>query len=198
MRYEIVEDERTPVERRLHLRVDAESVEAIWRDELRRLARETAVPGFRPGKAPLNLVERRLGREAVWTRVREAVVERVLGDLLAAASPAPLAPPTVEYGQGGDESGEESCWEAGETFEFRASYLLPPPSPEEIERELMRGRGAESGERVAGQGGPASQGPIIPPDPRSLIPGSGNDGGARPAPGIRDERGADGEAGEKA
>lgn len=40
------------------------------------LGRQVKVPGFRPGKVPRNVLERRVGRDFVLSEVREAILER--------------------------------------------------------------------------------------------------------------------------
>ena len=60
----------------------------------------------------------------------------------------------------------------GEAMEFTMTYPLPPPSPEEIERDLMRRAGADEIEKPGAGEGPQSTA-TAPGDPRSVIPGSG-------------------------
>jgi len=176
MDFEIVEEERTPIERRLFVRVESDSVEEIWDEEVLNLAEEAMIPGFRAGRAPLYLVENYVGKEDIWRRVREAIAGRVVRVLLAHASPPPLAPPSVDFREEPKGDGEETeggAWEPGQALEFTVSYLLPPPTPEEIERDLIRGSAWEEPDEVdpwvEAPGTPST----IPPDPRSVIPGSG-------------------------
>jgi len=59
--------------RRLALRVPRAAVEAARRRHVQRLAKKTRLKGFRPGKAPAELVEKRFG---------ETIAQEVLEDLL--------------------------------------------------------------------------------------------------------------------
>ena len=186
MKYEIIEDERNPVERKIMIRVEPDSVQKVWKGEVARLAGETTLPGFRQGKAPHHLVERHVGRDVIWERVRDEAARLALGEILTDAEPAPLAPPKIKFDdkpddepkdEAGNEGSEEKtpAWEPGQPLEFTATYLLPPPTPEEIERDLMRGTGLEKPHADAPEPGIEAPKPpsTTPPDPRSEIPGSG-------------------------
>jgi FKBP-type peptidyl-prolyl cis-trans isomerase (trigger factor) len=180
MNFEIVTDERTPIERKLRIRVESETVSDAWKQELKRLAGEVEVPGFRKGKAPSSVVENRVGREAIWKKVRQDVAHGVMRILLRDAKPEPLAPPKYDFTPSKQETGEsedqidaDDIWEPGQTFKFKATYLLPPPTPEEIEVDLLKGHGIEEPE-VSEPGMEVPKPPdVTPPDPRSDIPGSG-------------------------
>ena len=172
MNYEILSDDRMAGERVIKVRVAAESVEEVWEEEVRRLAKDVSVPGFRKEKAPLGVVERHVGRESIWRSVREIVAGRVSGEMLRDVEPKPLAPPTFSYGEEGEE-GEAANWQKGEEMVYVIAYLLPPPSPEEIERDLLRRSGIEEDEgKEAREENHKSSG-SMPSDPRSVIPGIG-------------------------
>jgi FKBP-type peptidyl-prolyl cis-trans isomerase (trigger factor) len=175
MYYTILTDTQTPFERKLAIKVESESIEDIWKEELTRLRGEIEVDGFRLGKAPLRMVEGKVGREAIWERVRELVSHRVVEDIVRQSDKKPLTSPKYDFDEIDTEKGSPviEVWKLGKTFEFSVTYFLPPPSPEEIERDLLRGAGREA---------PTSETPgietpqppsVIPPDPRTEIPGSG-------------------------
>ena len=129
MRYEIVSDDRTPIERRVRVRVAPESVEEVWLEEVGRLERDVMIPGFRKGKAPRRVVERHVGRESIWRTVREMVASRASGEILRDAEPKPLAPPTFDFGDEEDRSGSESEQED----------VPRPLGASELESEATRG-----------------------------------------------------------
>lgn len=173
MNIEIISDERTPIERRLLLRVDSESIEQLWDEELTRASREAKIDGFRQGKAPKHLVERHIGRSGIWDGVREKLIHEVESEIIRSASPGPLAPPKTEIKPKADCDADTWIWEPGQSVELTITYLLLPPTPEEIERDLMRGIGSErrAPKESAPPQGPSSE--TLPPDPRAEIPGSG-------------------------
>lgn len=57
------------------MRVDAATVDATFERVLAQLSRTVKVPGFRPGKAPRGVLEKRVGAEALAEEVRDALVE---------------------------------------------------------------------------------------------------------------------------
>ncbi len=65
-----------------------------------RLARQTRVPGFRPGKAPRVMLERVLGPGAVLAEALDQLVDDAYREAVVDQDLAPLAPPEVEMVQG--------------------------------------------------------------------------------------------------
>jgi len=177
MKFEIIYDDKTPIERRITVRVDSDSVEKVWREEVGKIGREVGVPGFRKGKAPARVVEGHVGRAAIWERVRDEVSRQVTNEIIRDADPAPLAPPTIEYGDSNDENTIESSkiWKPGDVLEVVITYLFPPPTPEDIERNLIKGIGAEIPDPLKPVIEGATPPGTNPPDPRAQIPGSGLD-----------------------
>jgi len=73
MQAEIVE--RTAVQATVKVTVPAAAVDGAFEAVLTTLAKRVRVPGFRPGKAPRGVVERRVGEGALKDEVREKLVE---------------------------------------------------------------------------------------------------------------------------
>lgn len=59
----------------LKITVPAPEVDAAFESVITRLSRSVRVPGFRPGRAPRGVVERRVGEEALKEEVREQLVD---------------------------------------------------------------------------------------------------------------------------
>src|SRR3972149_5216238 len=102
MKYEITSDKSTPVERKLEVSVHSESLTEIWREELEKIKREVEVPGFRLGKAPMSIVEGRVGRIKIWEAVQETAKSRVIQEIVGQAEVKPLTPPEAEVVEEGD------------------------------------------------------------------------------------------------
>ena len=100
----------------LEIELPAERLNRAIDDAVRRLARRTRVPGFRPGKAPRAVLERHLGPgvildEAVGHLVEDTYREAILeGDIL------PLTNPDIEIVHA----------EEGEPFSFKATVQVRP------------------------------------------------------------------------
>ncbi len=73
MEAEIVEKQGVALT--LKVTVPAQDVDAAFESVLTRLSRTIRVPGFRPGRAPRGVVERRIGEEALKEEVREQLVD---------------------------------------------------------------------------------------------------------------------------
>lgn len=59
----------------INVKVPATDVDSAFATVLSRLAREVRVPGFRPGRAPTGVVERKIGAEALAEEVKEQLVD---------------------------------------------------------------------------------------------------------------------------
>ncbi len=62
------------VKRKLSVIIEADQVGRAWRQAVRKVAGQVRIPGFRPGKAPAQLIERRFGAS-----IRDDVLEKLLG-----------------------------------------------------------------------------------------------------------------------
>jgi|YelNatPaOPRAMG01_1025707.scaffolds.fasta_scaffold08520_9 trigger factor len=123
----------------LEIRVPKEAVRQKEEELLQALSRELSVPGFRPGKAPKNLVLRRYGEEAFWEEVRENLIQDWLNKALKEYSLHPLTTPkvkTLEF-----VKGESLAFQA--EFEVLPEFSLPEdlklsieePPPAEVREE---------------------------------------------------------------
>jgi trigger factor len=136
--------ERLPAcEVKLTVEVESERFEKPLRQTARRLAKRYRIPGFRPGKAPFNVIVRRFGQEVLLDDVveqesqgwyEEALEEAELEPFgqakleIASYEPLVLAftlpvAPTVEL---------------GEYRDIRVDWEPPSVSDEQVERELAR------------------------------------------------------------
>jgi trigger factor len=88
--------------------------------EIARLAKDYAqkakVPGFRPGKVPLNIIRQRFGSE-LWHEATDDIIRRSWQDALAEHNLKPLAEPVVQ-----DVQGHE-----GEPLKFTVVFETMPP-----------------------------------------------------------------------
>ncbi|MGC8962602.1 MAG: trigger factor [Candidatus Bipolaricaulaceae bacterium] len=125
----------------LEIRVPKEAVRQKEEELLRVLAQELHVPGFRPGKAPRDLLLRRYGVENFWEEVRENLIQDWLDRALKEFSLHPLTTPkvkTLEF-----VKGESLAFQA--EFEVLPEFTLPtdlqltveePPAAEVREEEV--------------------------------------------------------------
>ncbi|MDI6894999.1 MAG: trigger factor [Bacillota bacterium] len=87
----------------LEIEVEPERVDAAVQATYRRLVRKVSVPGFRPGKAPLAILDRHLGKGYIERQALEDVASAVYRQAVAQAGLDPVGRPEVslkEYRQG--------------------------------------------------------------------------------------------------
>jgi trigger factor len=87
--------EESPVRKALTFEVEPERVQAEIDARARELARKVKLPGFRPGKVPLEVVKKRFHGE-ILGEAAEAIVNKVVFDEIDGRGLKPLAPPKVE------------------------------------------------------------------------------------------------------
>src|SRR5712692_10309149 len=78
------------------IEVPAETVDATYERVLNRLASRAKIEGFRPGRAPRQLVEARIGPAALREEVVETIVPEVVQQALREKSIDPIDNPDVE------------------------------------------------------------------------------------------------------
>ncbi len=110
--------------RRLTVAVPADQVEREVNERLKRLAKNARLPGFRPGKAPLKVVESRYGTD-VLNEVASSLIDSSLREALTQEKLIPAGGPDVEPIKLG----------RGEDLEYTASFEVFP----EIERLELSG-----------------------------------------------------------
>ncbi|MFN4290352.1 MAG: trigger factor [Permianibacter sp.] len=103
------------LERRVTIGVPAESIESEINKRLQQLARSQRLPGFRPGKLPMNVVNQRWGetvRREVWgDTMQRSFYEAVMKEKLNPAGNPRIEPKTLE---------------AGKDVEFTATFEVYP------------------------------------------------------------------------
>lgn len=71
-----------------------------WRDfigmSVKKISENVKIPGFRPGKAPKNLVERKAGKSAILSEAAEKAVQKTYSDILAKEKIEAIGSPRVE------------------------------------------------------------------------------------------------------
>ncbi|WP_434938418.1 trigger factor [Shewanella sp. HL-SH8] len=102
------------LERRLTISVPAGQIEKVVKDNLLREAKRARIPGFRPGKVPASVIEKRYGaaiRQDVTGEIMQRnFIEAIVAEKLNPAGAPVFAPGKVE----------------GENFEFVATFEIYP------------------------------------------------------------------------
>lgn len=100
----------------LTVEVEPERVEAALGEACRRLARRVRVPGFRPGRVPRSVLERHLGKEAVWQEAADGLLEGAVTEAAAQLGLEPIARPAIDVLERAD----------GQPLRFRATVAVRP------------------------------------------------------------------------
>ncbi len=89
--------ERLPESRvQLDVEVDQERVDKQFEAAYRRLAPKARIPGFRPGKAPRQLVERHLGRDRIMAEALDRLVPDVYNEVIDTETVDAVAQPVLD------------------------------------------------------------------------------------------------------
>lgn len=110
-----VETTDNKLERKLRIQVPAERVERAVSERLRKVSKTARIQGFRPGKVPMQVVERQFGPQ---------VREEVLGDLIKATYGEALA--REKLVPAGSPRFEGTAAAPGDAFEYTATIELYP------------------------------------------------------------------------
>ncbi|WP_253253713.1 trigger factor [Acidithiobacillus marinus] len=120
--------EAAPLERHIHVTIPASEVESGVTQRLRNKARSARFPGFRPGKAPLAIVERHYGSDALMETFDQLINEHY-AQAVREQSLRPVGRPDVQVEKGG----------RGEDFVFTAVVeVYPEFEPQVPEAAVIR------------------------------------------------------------
>lgn len=89
---EIQEDHQA----KLTVELEAEAMEEMKQRAARKIARRVRIPGFRPGKAPYQVVVRQLGEGAILEEALEMLVENIYPKIIDEADIKPYGPGSLQ------------------------------------------------------------------------------------------------------
>ncbi len=89
-----VEDEQRQL--KVTVEVSEERVQRAMRQMARRLARDLHIPGFRPGKAPYDVVVRRVGEDALRAEAVEEITPEIFTEMLEELDVNPYVQPSLD------------------------------------------------------------------------------------------------------
>jgi trigger factor len=124
---------------------ESEQFEAVRRRAARKLAERGKIPGFRPGKAPFEVIRRYYSDEAIYEQAVDMMVDDIYPAMLKEADINPAAPGTLEKLE--KVEGQELPKftfkvpllpevELGDYQSVRLPYEFTPPGPEKLEQAI--------------------------------------------------------------
>ena len=155
--------EVSPFERVVRFEITEDQITEAKKTVARRLSREIKIKGFRPGKAPLPLVEATVGPETVRKEAIDEMLPKVLSEILEAEELHPAVnPELVSLDETGDQVEVEvrvTLWPEVELPEYKGRRIQvtnPAVTEEELEAQIMRMLDqfatVEEVDRAAGEG----------------------------------------------
>lgn len=120
------------LERRLSMTVPAEEVERKVSERLKQIARTAKMPGFRPGKVPMRVLEQQY-RPQVHSEVLGEAVEKAFGDAVKEANVRVAGYPRIEKKEGS----APTALEFSATFEVYPEFAIGDVASKGIERPTL-------------------------------------------------------------
>ena len=105
----------------LKISVSAAEVDKSFKQAVARIANQVRIPGFRPGKAPRNIIEMHYGKGAVKEEAFNICVNRAYQEAIEAEKLMPVSDPEVL-----DEKKAFESFEEGKDFETEVKVVLKP------------------------------------------------------------------------
>ena len=93
---QVTKTAKSPTQVSLTISAAAAELEPIRRHVLRHFATRVKVPGFRPGKAPMNIVEKNVDQKALLDEFMEHAINDLYGKALDQESIRPISKPEVQ------------------------------------------------------------------------------------------------------
>ncbi len=124
MSIKTVETENEGLKRAFMLTIPAQDIEARVELEVKRLAPQVRMPGFRPGKVPANLI-RKMHGEALRRDALEGAVQDGVQQMLAEQNVRPALQPQIELDDQYEPGKDAEVW-----VKVEALPEVPPPNVE--------------------------------------------------------------------
>ena len=117
-------EEKGALERQINIKVPSKDVDQLMNERLEQLSKTVKVPGFRPGKVPVNVVKQRFG-EKLSDEIAEHLIQTTLPKALEEQDVKPATRPHVHAGPSPEE---------GKDFEYHAHFeIMPDVKPKNYE-----------------------------------------------------------------
>jgi len=130
----------------LEVEVEPERFDRAVERAYRQLVRKVTIPGFRPGKAPRFILERYVGREALYSEAIEMLVPEAYREAVEHTGIEPIAQPQVEVIQA--EEGKPVVFKAtvevkpevelGQYLGLEVTRPSTAVAPEQVDEELEK------------------------------------------------------------
>lgn len=128
----------------LTVAVDKSVVAEALNNASRKIAKRVNIPGFRKGKAPRRIVERFVGKEAVWQEAIDPLLNKAYAEAVEQAGIQPIDRPEIDIIRMEEDADFEFKAEVdvlpevhlGNYRDIKAEKEVKPVLPEDVEAEL--------------------------------------------------------------
>jgi trigger factor len=146
----------------LVVEITTERFESAKQKAARKISKSTKIPGFRPGKAPYDIIKRNFGDEAIEETAIDLLVNEIYPEVIKEAEIKPYGPGKLEDIESKDPPKFrfsvplEPEVKLGDYSKIKQAYKLPPVAEDEINKVLsnlqLNYATAEPVDRVAEKG----------------------------------------------
>lgn len=181
-----VETENQGLKRAYTLTIQAKEIEARVEKEVRKMAPQVRMPGFRPGKVPPNLIKKMHG-DALQRDALNGAVQEGVQKLLAEQKIRPAIQPQVELNEGYEPGGDAQVKVSLEALPeipapsiegLKLERLTVEPDEAALNEQLQRLADSNKSWKDAPKGHKAGKGDLVVMDFVGTIDGEKFDGGS--------------------
>ena len=115
----------TPTRAKLSVEVSIDELEPYLKQAYKTIAEQVSIPGFRKGKVPPQIIDQRVGREAVIQEAVNASLDDFYQAALAEADERPMGRPTADVEQWPEAKDENATLVLVFEVEVRPEFTLP-------------------------------------------------------------------------
>ena len=113
-------DQISPTTWHVAIQVPSDKIARELDNTYKGLAVKTDVPGFRPGKAPRNIINRTYGKDQILAETCENVIENTIWPVLKEKEITIVGRPRIDF----------DPWVQGQDFSYQAVFEIVPPIPD--------------------------------------------------------------------
>ncbi|HLI56997.1 MAG TPA: trigger factor, partial [Actinomycetota bacterium] len=136
-------ERESPTKVRLLVEVEPMEVERLTAETIHRIGQDLKMPGFRKGKVPRQIIESRMGRQAIRQRMLEESLPGLYSDATKSENLRPLGSPDLDVD---DFEGDSITFTA--TVDVRPDIQLPKYLGLAVERPSSKATQAEIDDRL--------------------------------------------------
>ena len=139
---------------KINVEVETEALEGAKRRAAKQIAKRVKIPGFRPGKAPYNVIQKHVGDGAILEDALDILLDEIYPEIIEEADIKPYGPGSLENVASLDPPTLEFTVplapevDLGDYREIRIDYKLNEVSDDDVEDFMKRHYSEEELEKI--------------------------------------------------